>query len=164
MIMDYSFEKVKKLYDNYGIGKDRTTGKYVVYEKRSNTVYDFDSDIANAVKFAWSWVYATTYGQSTVSPSTINSGELTPEEYKRAFNENSRLTYDTIMENVIMGLQTFGRMYRPEALKKEVKEAVPYAHAADIVDGLYDKPNRYASFEEWCRKAATSELEPGKQR
>ena len=163
--MDYSFEAVKKLYDRYGIGKDRVTGKYVIFEKGTNTVFDFDSDLANSVKFAYTWMYATRYGHSSAS-LTLNNDELSQEEYERAFNENSRLTYDTIMENAIMGLQSFGRMYRPEALKSEVAAIVPYAHAVDIVDGLYERPNAYASFETWCRKAAGIELnqEVGKQR
>lgn len=153
--MDYSLDKVKHLYDKYGIGKDRDSKNFVVYEKGTNNIFDFSSELANDVKFAYAWVYATKYGHSVSSPNN----ELTKEEYERAFNETSRLTYDIIMSNAVQGLQSFGRMYKPEAFKKEVLDNVSYAHATDIVDGLFSKPNIYESFETWCRKASGLTLE-----
>ena len=65
------------------------------------------------------------------------------------------------MQTAIQGFQTFGRMYRPDALKNEIKEQIPYAHATDIVDGLFEKQNAYIAFENWCRKVSEINLQQG---
>lgn len=150
--MDYSFDFVKVLYDSYGIWKEND--KYVIVERNGQNKFDFESEFAQNVKFAHAWVQATKFNHSTTAPTTAGNG-ITQEEYARAFNENSRQTYNVILSTVIQGLKAHGKMYQKEVIKKEVEELVNYLHASEIVEGLYSKPSLYASFEHWCRKAST---------
>ena len=148
--MEYDFDTVKRLYDKYGISVDPKTNTYCITDRKDGKSYSFEGLGAEKVKFAHYWVYATKYGQSTSSP---NNSNITEEEYARAFSEDLREVYNTIIGTAIQHLQTIGRMCKVEALKNELSEAI-YAHAQDVAEGLYSKPNGYAAFETWCREVA----------
>ena len=164
--MDYSFEKVKKLYDKYV--PTMVKGQMGVMDKTTKIPY-VDEDLINGVRFSHAWVYATMFEQSSSKPrltkkdyiNDIATGNISKEEYIRAFNENAKITYETIINNVIEGIRSFGRMYKEEAIEKEVKLSVPYKNAPSIVRGLYDVkvPSVYLAFEDWCYRAADVKLD-----
>ena len=77
--MNFSFDFVKSLYDSYGICKENN--KYVIFERKGQNKFDFESEFAQNVKFAHAWVEATKFNHSTTGGNGI-----TQEEYARAFN------------------------------------------------------------------------------
>ena len=103
---------------------------------------------AEKIKFAHYWLYATKYGQST----SYDSG-FTEKEYERAFSDALREVYNIIIGTEIQHLQMTGRMCKVEALKSELSQAL-YSHAGIVAEGLYSRPNGYATFETWCREVA----------
>lgn len=152
--MKYNFERVKQLYDEYGITKSINSSEQLeIFNRRNNIRYDFNSEFAQDVKFAHTWVAATKFNHSSSSPTSVNN-KITEEEYIRAFNENAKEAFNIIVSTSILCLQAVGRMPKYELLEKELKKSSNYAHAVDIAKGLYSKPNGYESFELWCRNAA----------
>ena len=150
--MDFSFDNVQYLYDTYGNNKEND--KFFIVARKSKIKYDFKSEFAQYVKFAHAWVQATKYNRSTTYPTTTQK-TITEEEYANAFNDFSKQTYNTILCTIVQSIQSFGRMYKIEALEKELKDSIVYTHATDIVKGLYSNTNYYNSLENWCKKAST---------
>ncbi len=148
--MDYDFDTVKRLYDRYDIGFDAKTNTHYIADRKSGKYYSFEGLGAEKVKFAHYWVYATKYGKSTSTPNN----DTTEEEYALAFSDNLREVYNTIIGTSIQHLQSTGRMCKVEALQNDLSSEVLYAHAKDVAEGLYAKPNGYLAFETWCKEVA----------
>lgn len=152
--MNYSFDTLKKLYDDYSIIKDSKSGRTVIVSRENDKLlFAFEGPFAECVKFAHTWVFATRYNQS-LNTTSISDSNISTNEYEKAFGASSRDTYNVIMESVVACLQESGRILKCEALIEEVKRQISNPHTEDIVKGLYAKKGGYSSFLYWSFKVA----------
>ena len=151
--MNFDFDTIKLLFDIFDIiNKDN---KYVILNKIDKTEYDFNSYFAQKIQFAYTWVFATRYDPSNLEKM---NNSLTKEEYQKAFSDEAKLIYDTIIQKVVINLQTLGIMYQEESLIKEVIKEIPSFNSTNIIKGLYANPDGYKAFVYWAKDASEFEL------
>ena len=105
--------------------------------------------------FAHLWVYATKNNRSL---NTVDSRITTEEDLKYAFGHEAEEVYNAIMSYCEQSLSSFGRLYRPETLKREVLSICNYKYVESIIDTLYKTPNSISYFETWAKYATGYEL------
>lgn len=147
--MDYSFEEVKKLFDNFNIQKNKN-GEYIVVNRATKIYYDA-KDFVDKVKFAHTWFQATRNGRSR---TTLDLSVTTEDDYLYAFDHEAKEVYDYIMAVVSQTMQASGHLLRCEALVNEIKQAEGLrAHAYETAEGLYKNERFVQAFDTWVRKA-----------
>lgn len=162
--MNYSFETVKELFDEYEL-LEIEKGVLIAGGRKNHVLYDTVSLVA-MVKFATAWVRAT---ENERSRTTTDIKTVTEDDYKYAFSDQAKEVYDCIMANAGQAMAAGGRLMRQETLSKEVSQDTGYKYASSIVKGLYSNDKYLQAFDTWVRKASgipviVEELNNGKRR
>lgn len=152
----YTFYDVKRLFDEFNIKKS-TDGAFQVV-KRSNGITYGNQALVDNVKFAHTWVAATEFGRSRMTPDTQ---VITQEDYSFAFDEEARRIYDFIMDAASQELINNGVLIGKEQLVAIIKTAVLRAHAKDVVEGLYSDKRFLEAFNKWVRACNNMPTEEG---
>jgi len=147
--MNYSFETVKELFDEYELVKD---GKGTIMAARRGSKIPYtDAGFVAMVKFATTWVRATEFQRSR---QTTDLQVITEDDYKYAFSDQAKEVYDCIMANAGQTMAAGGRLMRQETLRTEVIRNNLYKYAPTIVDGLYSNSKYLQAFDTWVRNAS----------
>lgn len=157
--MDYSFENVKSLFDEFSL--KQVNGKWLAINRKNNISYEAEH-LVSGVQFAHTWVKATEYNRSR---NTNDPKIVTEDDYNHAFNEMTKVVYDEIMTQSRQLLSIRPTLLlQPELLKKEVEAAIPgYIRAGSIIEGLYQEERFAKSFINWVMLTAEIPEYPGSQ-
>lgn len=150
--MNYSFEQVKALFDQYHIQK-LNGGKYAIVDRTTGAVWNENGDpnLVDNVKFSYTWLNATEYGRARTNP---DSRVVTDDDYQYAFNLEAKKVYDAIMRIISPTMQATGHLLQCEPLVQEIKQLHGLrAHSELTVQGLYQNDRFIQAFFTWARKA-----------
>jgi len=144
--MDFTFDELKNLFYTFNLKQD-IYGQYFIVNRQTGIPYN-DGLVVDYVKFAHTWVYATTHNRSLKKDSNI----MTQEDYDYAFNEEAREVYNLIMNYSNQVLKHTGRMIGKERLIEYIRQnGIPVNYLKSIVDAIYSQENFYNSYEIWVR-------------
>ena len=161
-IFNFTFEEVKKLYDNYYLAQMKN-GEWVAVNRKDNKICNIPGFV-ELLKFANSWVAAT---MNERSRPTFETNVVTDYDYEYAFGEGAKEVYNFIMYYLTYFNTKHGGVYynpttkkteyipRMEELEQYIKDLSKQgeilSHADCIVRGFYTKDRYKDSLEVWAK-------------
>lgn len=139
---DFSFEGLKKCYDDYTLSKD-DKGNSIAIEKSTGAIYA-DNLIVKKVRFANLWNKSAMSKQYDTSEKT--------NDY--CFNNGARRTYEYIMNKSQQQLESTGNINTKNILRGAKEELNPsYKYTDDIIRKLFDNESQAQLLTDYFRLA-----------
>ena len=145
--MNFTFNELKTLFNNYNLKKD-IYGQYYILNRNTGIPYN-DGLVIDYVKFSYDWIHITRYSRNL---KRIDSIIIEESDYNYAFSDELKVVYDNIMNYSRQSLESTGEMISKENLIECLKQnGINKEELLNIIEIIYTQEDFYQFYEIWLR-------------